>query len=89
MSTNHKQHFRKSLTFVAGLAVKKNQPETALKVLEPIFTGFHMPLRHIKLLAWSQMGQIFNIDEMLRTIIKRHRQINVEHERTSVEVVNV
>lgn len=79
--------FRKSFTFVAGLAMKHNQPETALKVLEPIFKDFHVTVRQIKLLAWSQIGRIDRIDDMLRTIIKRHTQIKDEF--TSVEVVSV
>ncbi|XP_031628026.1 uncharacterized protein LOC116343877 [Contarinia nasturtii] len=83
-----KHPFRKSLTFVAGMAVKHNRPEIALEVLECIFKDFHVTVRQIKLLAWCQLGRFGKITDMFRTIIKRHKELNRNDEYTSLEVLD-
>lgn len=79
--------FRKSRTFVAGLAVKQQQPELALKILDGETT--YVTMRHIKLLAWAHTGQFDNVSEMFRTIIKRHKTETKYNPLTSIQVVSV
>lgn len=83
----NKVQFRKSRTFVAGLAVKQNQPEMALKILEGETT--YVTMRHIKLLAWSQLGQFDMVFEMFRTILKRKQDEKKYEPQTSISVVSI
>lgn len=66
----NKVQFRKSRTFIAGLALKQNRPELALSILEGDTT--YVTMRHIKMLAWAQIGQFDRVFEMLNQLIKRH-----------------
>lgn len=83
----NKTQFRKSRTFVAGLAVKQNQPELALKILEGEST--YVTMRHIKLLAWAQLGQFDKVFEMLRNILNRHENEKKYNPLTSTQVVSL
>lgn len=60
--------FRKSRTFVAGLALNQNQPEFALSILEGETT--YVTMRHIKLVAWARTSQFDKIFEMFRQLFK-------------------
>lgn len=66
----NKVQFRKSRTFIAGLALKQNRPELALSILEGDTT--YVTMRHIKMLAWAQIGQFDRIFEMLKQLMERH-----------------
>lgn len=68
----NKVQYRKSRTFVAGLAVKQNRPELALTILEG--ETMYVTMRHIKLLAWAQLGQFDNVFKMLQQLIKQHEE---------------
>lgn len=68
----NKVQFRKSRTFIAGLALKQNRPDVALKILEGDTT--YVTMRHIKMLAWAQTGQFDRIFEMLKQLIERHNE---------------
>ncbi|XP_031631367.1 uncharacterized protein LOC116345815 [Contarinia nasturtii] len=86
---SHKHEFRKSRTFVAGLAVRQHQPKIALNIVEndeskPTF----VTIRHIKLLAWAQLGQFEKITEILWRVIGDHEKNPKFKPTTSIEVLN-
>lgn len=81
----NKVQFRKSRTFVAGLALKQNQPELALKILEGETT--YVTMRHIKLLAWAKLGQFDKVFEMFQTILRRQKDEKKYEPQTSIAVV--
>lgn len=82
----NKVQFRKSRTFVAGLAVKQHRPELALKILEGETT--YVTMRHIKLLAWAQLGKFDKVFEMFNTILKRYKDEAKYEPETSISVVS-
>lgn len=83
----NKVQFRKSRTFVAGLALKQNRPELALKILEGEST--YVTMRHIKLLAWAQIGRFDEVIKMLDELIKRHCENKKLKPFSSISVVSV
>lgn len=82
----NKVQFRKSRTFVAGLALKQNQPELALKILEGETT--YVTMRHIKLLAWAQLNQFDKVFDMFRNVLKRHESEKKYNPSTSIDIVS-
>lgn len=78
--------FRKSRTFVAGLALKQNRPEMALEILEGETT--YVSMRHIKILAWALTGQFDKVFEMFRTLMKRHAEEKKYEPLSSVPIVS-
>lgn len=78
--------FRKSRTFVAGLALKQNRPELALEILEGDTT--YVSMRHIKILAWARTGQFDKVFEMFRTLMKRHAEEKKYEPLSSVPIVS-
>lgn len=82
----NKVQFRKSRTFIAGLALKQNRPELALNILSGETT--YVTMRHIKLLAWAQIGQFNQIFDMLQLLIKRHEENLKLKPFTSISVVS-
>lgn len=87
MSASDSVQFRKSRTFVAGLAVNQNQPKVALQILEGETT--YVTMRHVKLMAWAQLGEFDKIFEMFRTILKRHEEEKKYNPKSSKEVVRM
>lgn len=79
--------FRKSRTFIAGLAVRQRRPKIALDVLNDDENYFYVTIRHIRLLAWAQLGQFNKVFEMFETIVRRTEKENM-HFKTSIEVVS-
>ncbi|XP_031632916.1 uncharacterized protein LOC116346825 [Contarinia nasturtii] len=88
---NDKHQFRKSLTFVAGLAIKQKQPKIALEVLriyEDYPKNFYFAVREIKLLAWAQIGHYDKVLNMFRTILERHKQKQEKDQLTSIKTLD-
>lgn len=83
--TGNKVQFRKSRTFVAGLALNQNRPEIALKILEG--ETMYVAMRHIKLLAWAQTGQFEKVFSMLKATVRQHEQNQKIKQMTSNQVV--
>lgn len=83
----NKVQFRKSRTFIAGLALKQNRPELALDILKGETT--YVTMRHIKLLAWAQIGQFDQIFEMFRQLIERHSENPKLKPFSSISVVSI
>lgn len=71
---------------MAGLALKQNQPELALKILEGETT--YVTMRHIKLLAWAKLGQFDNVFKMFRSILRRQQDEKKYEPHTSIAVVS-
>lgn len=71
---------------MAGLAVKQFQPELALQILEGETT--YVTMRHIKQLAWAQLGQFDKIFEMFGIVLKRHHNEKNYEPLTSISVVS-
>ncbi|XP_031629406.1 pentatricopeptide repeat-containing protein 2, mitochondrial-like [Contarinia nasturtii] len=91
-SISSKHHFRKSLTFVAGLALKQNDPGLALNILEDGVDHFYVTLRQIRLLAWAQLEKFDNVLEMLRSILRHFQKIKAKNKSfyhlTSIPVLD-
>lgn len=83
----NKVQFRKSRTFVAGLALKQNHPEVALSILEGDST--YVTMRHIKMLAWAQIGQFNKVFEMLKQMNERHEENQKQKPFQSISVVSI
>lgn len=83
----NKVQFRKSRTFIAGLALKQNRPDLALTILEGDTT--YVTMRHIKLLAWAQCGQFDLVFEMLKQMIERHKENPKLKPFQSISVVSI
>lgn len=83
----NKVQFRKSRTFTAGLALKQNRPELALKILEG--ETIYVTMRHIKLLAWAQIGKFDEVFKMLEELIKLHGENPKLKPFSSISVVSV
>lgn len=83
----NKVQFRKSRTFIAGLALKQNRPNAALQILEGDTT--YVTMRHIKLLAWAKIGQFDRIFEMLKQMIERHNENPKLKPFQSIPVVSI
>lgn len=66
--------------------MKQNQSELALKILEGETT--YVTMRHIKLLAWTQLGQFDKVFEMFRSILKRHEDEKKYNPLTSIQIVS-
>lgn len=82
----NKVQFRKSRTFVAGLALKQNQPDIALQILEGETT--YVSMRHIKLLAWSRTTKFEAIFDMFHSLFKLHEENKKRMPLTSIEIVS-
>lgn len=82
----NKVQFRKSRTFVAGLALKQNKPDIALQILEG--ETAYVSMRHIKLLAWSRTSKFKEIFEMFHSLFKLHEENKKRMPSTSIEVVS-
>ncbi|XP_031629373.1 pentatricopeptide repeat-containing protein 2, mitochondrial-like [Contarinia nasturtii] len=83
-----KNQYRKSRTFVAGLALKQNDPGLALNVLEDGVDHFYVTMRHIRLLAWAQLKRFDNILRTLRMILQRFQKEKVIDQLTSIPVLD-
>lgn len=83
----NKVQFRKSRTFVAGLALKQNRPDLALSILEGDTT--YVTMRHIKILAWAQIGEVDRVFEMLEQMIERHNENPKLKPFQSISVVSI
>lgn len=64
---NENKLSRRSLTFYAALALKQNQPDIALKVVETSKTQSYVTIRNIKVLALTQLGRYTDALALLRT----------------------
>lgn len=82
----NKVQFRKSRTFVAGLALKQNQPDIALQILEGETT--YVSMRHIKLLAWSRTTKFEAIFDMFHSLFNLHEENEKRMPLTSIEIVS-
>lgn len=82
---NHQ--YRKSRTFVAGLAVNQKKPRLALEIIEDKEQQLYVTNRHILLLAWTQLEQYDDIVEMLRHSLTMSRETEKKF-TTSMQVVS-
>lgn len=82
----NKVQFRKSRTFVAGLALNQNRPDLALSVLEGETT--YVTMRHIKLLAWARMSQFDLVFDMFRKLFKQYDENRKLKPLTCIVVVS-
>lgn len=73
---------------MAALALKHNQPEMCLKIIEQDKKPMFVTIRHIKLLAWSKLEQFDKVIDMLRTIIELHKEKPKLKPFSSIEVVS-
>lgn len=87
IEVGNKVQFRKSRTFMAGLALKQNRPEVALSILKGEST--YVTMRHIKMLAWAQLGQFNQVFELLQQLIERHRENPKLKPFSSISVVSI
>lgn len=83
----NKVQFRKSRTFMAGLALKQNRHDLALDILKGETT--YVTMRHIKLLAWAHTGQFDLVFDMLRQLMNLHNENPKLKPLSSISVVSI
>ncbi|XP_031617531.1 pentatricopeptide repeat-containing protein 2, mitochondrial-like [Contarinia nasturtii] len=88
MQSNGSHQYRKSRTFVAGLAIKQNEPQLALDIIEDEEQQLYVNNRHILLLAWAQLQRYTDIIEMLKYLFEIHKNDGKSY-TTSIQVLQV
>lgn len=83
---------RKSQVFVAALALNRNQPATALELLDQGNSRdeetFYVTARQVRMMAWMRLGHFDNIIEWMKIMLKKRRAYSKFVPATSAEVLD-